>query len=201
MEQDLFISPSTETTEAPSETIYSPHLLQLNVLQAFSLGQIQLINGWVTGSGSKSHLEKAVSHIPWQREKGQKTVSCACVCVPLLATLVWIFVAKCNFCATAGSLDVLGGHGSTRRNHLTCHKGSSKGLPLITAKTGANHFPSAGFCFSANFGCFTAVMQAQIVPPSFVCMGFLSFPGTRTKGFLGMNGCFVSLLWRDLRQM
>lgn len=64
MEQDLFISPFTETTEAPSETIYSPHLLQLNVLQAFSLGQIQLINGWVTGSGSKSHLEKAVSHIP-----------------------------------------------------------------------------------------------------------------------------------------
>lgn len=122
--------------------------------QAFSLGPIQLINDWVSASGSKSYLEKAANHTPHQRKKGPKTIMCACVCAPLLETLIWLFVAKCNFCATADSLDVLGGHRGTRRNHLTCHKGSSKGLPLITVKTAANHFPSAGFCFSAKLWLF-----------------------------------------------
>lgn len=123
-------------------------------LQAFSLGQIQLINDWVTESGGMSYLEKAVIHTPHQRKRGPKTIFCACVCVPFLETLIWIFVAKCNFCATAGSLDVLGEHRSTRRNHLTCHKGTIKTIPLITLKTGANHFPSADFCFSAKLWLF-----------------------------------------------
>lgn len=62
MEQDLFISPSTETTDDPSETIYSSLLLQLNVPQAFSVGQIQLTEGQFSGSHStKSYLEKDVS--------------------------------------------------------------------------------------------------------------------------------------------
>lgn len=80
MEQDLFISPSTKTTEAPSETIYSSLLLQLNMPQAFSVGQIQLINNRVTGSSSMSYLEKAVSHLPHQGEKGPKTTSLLCLC-------------------------------------------------------------------------------------------------------------------------
>lgn len=148
MEQDLFISPSTKTTEAPSETIYSSLLLQLYVPQAFSVGRIQLINDRFTGSGSKSYLEKAVSYLPCQGKKGPKTTSC--VRVPLLTTLVWVLVAKCNFCITADSLDVVGGHRSTGRDHLYHHGGNRKGLPPITVKTGANHFPSTGFCFPAK---------------------------------------------------
>lgn len=116
---------------------------------------------------------KLLSHIPRQRKKGPKTISCACVCVPLLATLVWIFAAKCNFCATPGSLDVLGGHRSTRRNHLTCHKRSSKELPLITVKTGANHFPFADFCFSAKLWLFYCC-HASSNCASIVCLYGLS---------------------------
>jgi len=61
MERDLFIGPSTETTEAPSETIYSSPLPQLNVPRAFSVGQIQLTTDRVTGSGMKSYLKKSAS--------------------------------------------------------------------------------------------------------------------------------------------
>lgn len=165
MEQDLFIIPSTETTEAPSKTIYSSLLLLLNVPQAFSVGQIQLINGWFTGSGSKPYLEKSVSYLPCQGEKGPKTTSC--VFVPLLATLVWVLVAKCNFRTTAGSVGVVGGHRRTRRDRLYRHKGNSKGLPLITVKTGANHFPSVDFCFSAKlwpfYCCHASPNRASII--------------------------------------
>lgn len=69
MEQDLFVSLSTETTEAASETIYSLLLLQLNVPQAFSVEQIQLVTNWLTGSHSKSYLGKAVSYLPCQAKK------------------------------------------------------------------------------------------------------------------------------------
>lgn len=164
-------------------------------LQAFSLGQIQLINDWVTGSGSKSYLEKAVGHTPHQRAKGPKTILCTCVCVPLLATLIWIFVAKCNFWATAGSLDVLGGRRSTSRNHLTCQKGNSKGLPLITVKTGVNHFPSADFCFSAKLWLFYCC-HASSNCASITCLyGFSVFSWDPDKRLSGHEWllCFPAL--------
>lgn len=162
-------------------------------LQAFFLGQIQLINDWVTGSGTKSYLDKAVSCIPHKRK--QYCVHVFVFVLPLLETLIWIFVAKCNFCATAGSLDVLGGHRSTGRNHLTCHKESSKGLPHITVKTGANCFPSAGFCFSAKLWLFHCC-HASSNCASIICLYGLSvFSWDLDKGLSGHEWllCFPAL--------
>lgn len=109
---DLFISPSTETPEAPSEAVYSSLLLQLNVPQAFSGPQIQLINSRLTGSGSKSCLEKAVSCLPCQGAKGPKTASC--VCVPHPGNTGFGFGGQMQLLYNCW-LPVVGGHRRSRR--------------------------------------------------------------------------------------
>lgn len=176
--------PLHRATETPSEMIYSSLLLQFSVPQACSEGQTQLAES-VCQHSNKSCL----SCLPHQWEKGPETTSW--VGVPLLAALVWDFVAKYSFPISTASLAVV-----EEPEEIICTDHlSNSGFPLITAWPVQTISLLQASGFLPDFHSFTAVMQAQIMPPSFVCIVRLSFPGGGTKGFLGHEWllCFPAL--------